>query len=772
MIAAVKATVRGTLRKLNAIAAGILAVCGVSKLIPVREIPPPNKEIGVTDGKTIYVGLNSDVFDPMTEQEKAAGRVAVMVHELGHVLFTDFTVQRELSRQIICNDLNSLRMDRSEDWYEEGWVILETFCDGLSNVSMQFFASFFLQFQNSFEDAFIESCVKRIIGGKYAKALAWFRAYMHRRDATITEMVEQESKRKLPRFVTMRRIWHQYVTTGSVKAESVDNLKEPAYLEASRVLSEVEYAATEVDRLLRFQYAFAILVYFAEQVIDIVREQTKMVEEASETTHSTLAATPGLASALARKKMPKPSPKPPTPPPIKPASSKKPSEDETEEELSPDSADAASEGSEGEETEESSSTATGSAAIASEETEESSSTAKAEPEEKEDDEGEDKKEDKASETSSPTESEEDEPEDEEETSGGEATSGEAGEGEEESGESRMPISMKSIALPKEGTGGIVKEEIDPECPPDATEILSDMLSEGEEEGTEQTDRGVLDELRSFNKTVPYGDIHKGVSIIVKRINPVSCEHKDAYRNIKPKIDAIVRRSTKGVEKAIQVRRQGGRKSGLLMGKKVDVKRTYRNDGRIFANSKLPQTELDIAFAVLIDESGSMGGPRIEEAKLLALVLHGIARKLKIPCGIYGHTEHDSVEIFAYADFASASEEDAARIMDVQARANNRDGAALAFVVERLAQRTEKTKIIFSISDGQPAAIDYGGEDARNDLRGIKNYARKKGIRILVAAIGSDKDRIQEIYDDSFMDVSNLSELPNILSKKLLESIKL
>ena len=98
-------------------------------------------------------------------------------------------------------------------------------------------------------------------------------------------------------------------------------------------------------------------------------------------------------------------------------------------------------------------------------------------------------------------------------------------------------------------------------------------------------------------------------------------------------------------------------------------------------------------------------------------------------------------------------------MDIGARSENRDGAALRYVAEQLSKRTEAVKMLILVSDGQPADNGYYGTAAEEDLRGIKQEYQRKGILFVAAAIGDDKENIQRIYGDSFLDITDLNQLP-------------
>ena len=131
-------------------------------------------------------------------------------------------------------------------------------------------------------------------------------------------------------------------------------------------------------------------------------------------------------------------------------------------------------------------------------------------------------------------------------------------------------------------------------------------------------------------------------------------------------------------------------------------------------------------------------------------------------------------MYSYAEFDSIDNKDKYRIMDVCARSQNRDGAALAYMYHMLEKRSEEIKLLFVISDGQPAASGYYGNSACLDMQNIvKTYKRKSGIVTIAAAIGSDKAAIEKIYgSDNFLDVSELDKLPLVMTNIIIKNLKL
>ena len=128
--------------------------------------------------------------------------------------------------------------------------------------------------------------------------------------------------------------------------------------------------------------------------------------------------------------------------------------------------------------------------------------------------------------------------------------------------------------------------------------------------------------------------------------------------------------------------------------------------------------------------------------------------------VYGHSTGGSgVELYSYSEFDAIDREDKYRLVDISARGSNRDGAALRFVAERLSHRPEELKLLILVSDGQPADTGYYGTAAEEDLRGIQQEYRRKGILFIAAAIGDDKENMERIYGDSFLDITDLNQLP-------------
>lgn len=304
---------------------------------------------------------------------------------------------------------------------------------------------------------------------------------------------------------------------------------------------------------------------------------------------------------------------------------------------------------------------------------------------------------------------------------------------------------------------------------DIERLLSSMA---EEKVTEELEEELSEELQREANDIRYGNAHRNIHVTVNRMAHVDQNLIDSYNRVAPELLMLSKRLQRSVSSALRDRRRGGKQTGLLIGKRLNQHALYRNDGRIFYNSRLPTEPINLSVGLLIDESGSMcSNDRITRARATAIVIQDFCESLGIPLLVVGHTAWSShVELFSYSDFDTYDKNNRYRLMDMSARDCNRDGAALRFVAEKLSKQTSEVKILMIICDGQPNDDGYSGSAAEADLRGIKLEYARKGVKIYAAAIGEDRPRIERIYGDGYLDITNLQELPVMLTNLIVRSL--
>ncbi|MED4570608.1 vWA domain-containing protein [Brevibacillus agri] len=202
------------------------------------------------------------------------------------------------------------------------------------------------------------------------------------------------------------------------------------------------------------------------------------------------------------------------------------------------------------------------------------------------------------------------------------------------------------------------------------------------------------------------------------------------------------------------------------GSKFQADSVAYRDYKYFAKKRPPSESPSLVVGLRVDESASMSAfGRLEAAKRAVIAVYEFCQLCQIPVLIFGDTADvsrlEQMSIFAYVDLDKPDASDRFRLMQIRARSNNRDGMALRIMAERLAACRQQTKLLISISDGQPKAMDdYTGSYAVADMKQTIQEYERKGVAFLAAAIGQDKEVISGIYGkERFLDMTNLHEFP-------------
>ncbi|WP_409175875.1 vWA domain-containing protein [Brevibacillus fortis] len=285
------------------------------------------------------------------------------------------------------------------------------------------------------------------------------------------------------------------------------------------------------------------------------------------------------------------------------------------------------------------------------------------------------------------------------------------------------------------------------------------------EEAKQKERDFRKKLNRDAREVISDSIHKKVKLIVHRPD-YDEENQQEYvrlcQGLMPIVQEIARKTLPYLEHEISSDFARNR----YYGSKFQADSVAYRDYKYFAKKRPPTESPSLVVGLRVDESASMSAyGRLEAAKRAVIAVYEYCQLCHIPILIYGDTADvsrlEQMSIFAYADFDKADANDRFRLMRIQARSNNRDGMALRIMAERLVASPQKTKLLISISDGQPKAMDdYSGSYAVTDMKQTIQEYERKGVTFLAAAIGQDKDVISEIYgNERFLDITNLHEFP-------------
>ncbi len=370
---------------------------------------------------------------------------------------------------------------------------------------------------------------------------------------------------------------------------------------------------------------------------------------------------------------------------------------------------------------------------------------------------------------------------------------------EESGKTESTCSPAGASLTDDELESILsdmeKESAPMDDPSEHSADKDDLVDDADEEdkkelpveSTEKLEEEAKDELGDISDGLSKeetgsfaGDVHSGYSLnVVTPHNDILGEQLLATEH-----GDTIKKMVRLFKKEIKLMVQGSAENGQYYGEEIDD--ILRVDLRRCSKRIAPMNVPDLAIMLLVDLSGSMSGENVEYAKICAYMMLSFCNQLRIPCAVYGFYEpYDTPfynKVVKYSDFDDFSKKGLEKIASMRAYENNRDGLALRYVSELMVPRPEGKKIVFTISDGQPAANCYSMYNGKPDIQDCLKVYSKYGIRYITAGISGCAPSIKEIYTEGlspkvqakFLDISNPQDLPktfiNILKKEVLPRV--
>lgn len=268
----------------------------------------------------------------------------------------------------------------------------------------------------------------------------------------------------------------------------------------------------------------------------------------------------------------------------------------------------------------------------------------------------------------------------------------------------------------------------------------------------------LKNFKCLNEFVNISDV-----IVAKNnYNKVVLEHKSS-------IDRCYK-EVKKLFKHDETKEETYKSSGSLSIKRMT---SGKVTSKIFSKRLDPKHRSDLAVMLVIDESGSMGGSRIERAKACAINLSEIFAKMKIPMYTLGFTADTNGATVVHSHYSDWSNklDDRLKLTSIYAKANNFDGYSIRYASKLLEQRKESHKLLIVISDGSPVANAYNGGSGVRDTTDAIREARSFGQYVLGVAIGADKDVLQGMYGEDFIYVNESKDMFSNIIKKFQKMVK-
>jgi Mg-chelatase subunit ChlD len=239
------------------------------------------------------------------------------------------------------------------------------------------------------------------------------------------------------------------------------------------------------------------------------------------------------------------------------------------------------------------------------------------------------------------------------------------------------------------------------------------------------------------------------------------DDKHAYMTARDSVDRakantvanLLKRKARDFKFSIKGMRSGRLDTNKLVEARQHVPTVYERMGEVKTDK--------LAVCILIDESGSMSGSKIDKARQAAIFLNeAFGSQPDVELYIYGHTaDHnhsESTEIMVYREPGVRNKYN---LGNVRARSNNRDGHAIFQVGKRVRKFSKNPVVMIVISDGQPAASDYGGTQGMEHTR--KMVLKTEGLGMQVIQVAIDSVSSEKMFKN-YIKMTKMSTFPNDL----------
>lgn len=239
------------------------------------------------------------------------------------------------------------------------------------------------------------------------------------------------------------------------------------------------------------------------------------------------------------------------------------------------------------------------------------------------------------------------------------------------------------------------------------------------------------------------------------------------------VQPLIVRTVKGLEKIFKVN-YDPEKTKMTNGK-VNLDRLCnpaKKTPKVFDRRK-SFTRRSLSVMVLVDESGSMSVSKSAAARAIAIILAESFAKMDVPCCIIGYSadEHydNGTDLRHYTTWKNRLA-DRTSLLKLRGRRENRDGDTIRYATAMLKNEKTEHKLLIVLSDGQPLARDYYGKEAIKDTK-LAIRDAKRNASVLGVLIGtSDTNVLYDMYGSDFLLANQINQLPNQLSKKVVELI--
>lgn len=171
----------------------------------------------------------------------------------------------------------------------------------------------------------------------------------------------------------------------------------------------------------------------------------------------------------------------------------------------------------------------------------------------------------------------------------------------------------------------------------------------------------------------------------------------------------------------------------------------------------------------IDLSGSMQGMRINMARNCAIIFAETCKILKIPLMVMGYTSEiggRTLDHYHYMRNGSEKERTSLAKIGTTTMYENADGYSFRYLEQEVRRSKAERKIVIILTDGFPASpefYEYGDTQGQRDTKDAFNRLKRAADGILAFGLNTDEEDMKKIYGNSFVQVDNVTKLPQIVA---------
>lgn len=374
---------------------------------------------------------------------------------------------------------------------------------------------------------------------------------------------------------------------------------------------------------------------------------------------------------------------------------------------------------------------------------------------------------------------------------GDASSGEMGESvveggaDDEDGDDSAEIEADESGAKTTETGRKGGDDDD-----DGGSLLDDIKGMGDYDDV--LEEGISREMKAAAASSEYYIWTKDFDVVETYVPTADIRTLDRrVEAMQAKSDAMVGVMQKDLERAIAARSLAVWRSGLRKGRinASSLSRLATGDDRVFRRREVSISK-DVAISLLVDNSGSMSGERIQTASDAAFAMSSVLDRMNIANEVIGFSAHynriperemekaskDSGVSYArtlplYIPIYKAFDERltpetkrriAAMAVDRNLLQENVDGEAVQIAAGRLSRRKEKRHILMVFSDGSPACPGNWMQ-LHNHLKDSVKMVEKSGVDVI--GIGIQTKSVEKFYSKHVV-LNEVSQLAGEVMQQL------